>query len=369
MSAAVSLRGIAVRRGRRPVLSIPALELQQGEVLGVLGPNGAGKTTLLQVMALLLRPSRGEVLYGDIPASRRQIALRRRTAVCFQSPLLLDMSVLDNVCLGPSFRGIAARERRERAHCWLERFGIDGLAARSPRTLSGGEAQRVNLARAFVLQPDALFLDEPFSALDQPSREGLLEDLAGVLRETAVSTLFVTHDRDEAARLADRVAVLIEGRLRQVGPVAEVFAAPSDEDVAAFVGVETVVPARVLRAGEGMAELEVPGGGRVECLCDAAGIGRALVCLRPEDVALALPHEGGVPDSVRNHLQGRVTTLRPVGLAGVRVTIDCGFPLVALVTRRSAQELALVAGAPIVASFKATAVHLIPLDRGSGDPA
>ncbi len=369
MTAAVSLRDIAVRRGRRGVLSIPTLDLRRGEVLAVLGPNGAGKTTLLQVMALLLRPSRGEVLYGDISAARRQIALRRRTAVCFQSPLLLDMSVLDNVCLGPSFRGIPSRQRRERAQRWLERFGIGDLAGRSPRTLSGGEAQRVNLARAFVLEPQALFLDEPFSALDQPTREGLLEDLAGVLRETGVSTLFVTHDRDEAARLADRVAVLIEGRLRQVGPVAEVFAAPSDEDVAAFVGVETVVPARVLRAGEGMVELEVPGGGHVECLCEATGIGRALVCLRPEDVALALPHEGGAPDSVRNHLRGRVATLRPVGLAGVRVTVDCGFPLVALVTRRSAEGLALTPGSEVVASFKATAAHLIALERESGDAA
>lgn len=369
MTAAVSLSNVIVRRGGRTILDVPQLDLAPGEVLAILGPNGAGKTTLLQVMALLQRPDGGTVVYDGAPAAGRDLSLRRRIAVCFQAPLLLDMGVLDNVCLGLALRSVSARERRERARLWLARFGVSALAGRSPRTLSGGEAQRVNLARAFVLEPDVLYLDEPFSALDQPTREDLLDDLAAVLRETAVSTVFVTHDRDEAARLADRIAVLIGGRIRQVGPVADVYAAPADEDVANFVGVETVVRARVLRSEAGMAELELAGGSRVECLCDAAGVTEALVCLRPEDVALSLPHEGGAPDSIRNHLIGRVATLRPVGGAGMRVTVDCGFPLVALVTRRSAEELRLTAGAEVVAAFKATAVHLIPLAGGSGDQA
>lgn len=369
MTAAVSLRDVTVRRGDRTVLDVPRLDLARGEVLAVIGPNGAGKTTLLQVMALLRRPDVGTVTYNGTPAAGRELALRRRIAVCFQAPLLLSMSVLDNVCLGLAFRSVSAQERRERGRRWLARFGVGALAGRSPGTLSGGEAQRVNLARAFVLEPDVLYLDEPFSALDQPTRESLLDDLAAVLRDTAVSTVFVTHDRDEAARLADRVAVLLQGRLRQIGPVAEVYGAPADEDVAGFVGVETVVPARVLRSAGGMAELEVEGGRRVECLCDVAGVTEALVCLRPEDVALSLPHEGGPPESVRNHLVGRVAALRPVGGAGMRVTVDCGFPLVALVTRRSAEELGLVPGREVVAAFKATAVHLIPLAGRSGDQA
>ena len=357
MTAKLSLRNVVVRRGAVEILRVPHLDIQDGEVLAILGPNGAGKSTLVQVLALLERPAEGEVRFEGTPAAGREPALRRRMAVVFQESLLLNRSLEANVALGLSLRGVPSRERAERVRHWLARFRIDGLAKRSARSLSGGEAQRASLARAFALEPEVLLLDEPFSALDQPTREALLEELAVVLHETAVTTVFVTHDRDEAARLAHRVAVLAEGRLRQLGPTEEVFSAPADETVAAYVGVETVVPARLLSVSDGLVTLQV-GEAQVEVAADGFSASEALLCLRPEDVILS-PGDVAAPDSARNHMRGVVRRITTAG-SQVRVEVDCGFLLVASITKRSLEELGLAVGAPLVASFKATAVHLIP---------
>jgi len=226
-----------VVRGDRVVLDVPALDVRPGEILAVIGPNGAGKSTLLRVMGLLERPAVGTVRVSGEPASpARALALRRRMASAFQEPLLADMSVLDNVALGLRFRRRARSEQRARARRWLERFGIASLAARQARTLSGGEAQRTALARALVLEPDLLLLDEPFSALDQPTRETLLGELGRILREDARTTVLVTHDRSEALALSDRVAVMMDGRVLQLDETARVFRAPVSEEVARFVG-------------------------------------------------------------------------------------------------------------------------------------
>ncbi|MEX1252876.1 MAG: ABC transporter ATP-binding protein [Dehalococcoidia bacterium] len=363
MTAKLSLRDVVVRRGGAELLRVPELDVVEGEVLALLGPNGAGKSTLLQVLALLERPSEGAVRFEGEPVAGRDLALRRRMAVVFQESLLLDKSVESNVALGLALRGVGRRERIERARRWLARFGIEALARRSARSISGGEAQRASLARAFVLEPEVLLLDEPFSALDQPTREALVDELATVLRETGITSVFVTHDRDEAARLAHRVAVLAGGRLRQVGPAAEVFAAPADETVAAYVGVETVAPGRVIESSEGLVALQV-GDARVEAASNSFTASEALVCLRPEDVVLS-PGHGIVADSARNHLRGVVRRVTPAG-GEVRVEVDCGFPLIASITRRSLEELGLDAGSAVTASFKATAVHLIP--RGPSSP-
>ena len=213
-------------------------------------------------------------------------------AVVFQEPLLLDRGVRANVEAGLALRGVPRGARRERAARWLARFGVDGLAGRSSRTLSGGEAQRVSLARAFALEPEVLFLDEPFSALDQPTRTAIIDDLAAVLSETHVTTLLVTHDHDEAARLGDVVAVMMHGRIKQAGTPSSVFGAPVDEETASFVGIETMFAARVTGAADGLLSLATPSGGIIEAVGDA-GSGQALVCLRPEDVSISLPGAPG----------------------------------------------------------------------------
>jgi tungstate transport system ATP-binding protein len=340
---------------------VPALEVCPGEVLTVIGPNGAGKSTLLRVLALLARPGRGVVrLQGAAPASEAErLAWRRRMACVFQEPLLSRGSVLYNARLACRLRGVARAEADRRARDWLDRLGVGALAARSVDRLSGGEAQRTSLARAFAARPEVLFLDEPFAALDAPTREGLLDDLGRLLAATGTTTVLVTHDRAEALRLGDRVAVLLDGRLAQIGPPGQVFGAPAGEAVARFVGVENLLSGRVLAAREGLLEVDV-GAARLTVAALASPGERVLVGCRPEDLTLG-PAGVGRPTSAQNRLAGRIVRVAPLGPLW-RVGVDCGVPLTALVTRPAVETLALAPGVAVEVSIKATALHLVRRD-------
>jgi tungstate transport system ATP-binding protein len=354
----LTLRNVRVAYDGVAVLEVDALEARSGEVLAIIGPNGSGKSTLLRIMGWLERPAGGQVCWrGRAVESGEVLDVRRRIAVAFQQPLLAAMSVADNVAVGLRFRGVPARERRARTAHWLERFGIAALADRRATTLSGGEAQRVALARALVLEPELLLLDEPFSGLDAPARAALIPELAAVLRDDRVSTVMVTHDRGEAQALGDRVAVLMGGRLRQVDETAVVFRAPASEDVARFVGVETIVAGVVTGTGPGTVTVQVAGRA-LEIAAAAAPGERVRVAIRPEDVTLMLPDEHPNASSARNQLAGRILQVR-ASTPHVHVVVDCGFALVAAVTPRSVDELGLAAGAAVTAVFKATAPHLL----------
>ncbi|HMB24871.1 MAG TPA: ABC transporter ATP-binding protein [Anaerolineales bacterium] len=236
MTPLVEIRNLLVKRGEHPALQFEHLAVENGEVLAVVGPNGAGKSTLLLTLARLLKPERGEIRFKGKEASAESDTLyRRRIALVMQDPLLFDASVFDNVASGLRFRGISKDEIWRKVPLWLERLGVGQLAKRRAGQLSGGEAQRVSLARALVLEPQLLLLDEPFSALDPPTRSRLLDDLGALLKETATTTVFVTHDLPEAAQLAGQMAVIIGNRLRQVGSPEVVFASPADAEVAGFV--------------------------------------------------------------------------------------------------------------------------------------
>ena len=231
------LRGVEVRAGGRTLLSVPELTVGPGETLALMGPNGAGKSTLLHVAALLRRPEVGEVrLGGEAATARTSLRLRRRTAMVLQAPLLFDARVLANAAAGLRFRGIGRREAERRAAAWLERFGVGHLADRHARALSGGEAQRVSLARAFAVEPTLLLLDEPFAALDAPTRAVLVPALAARLRETGTAAVIATHDPAETYALADRLAVLVAGRVVQLGAPAAVAARPANGTVTALLG-------------------------------------------------------------------------------------------------------------------------------------
>ena len=353
---------IEVRYDGQVVLDVPALEVMSGEVLAVIGPNGAGKSTLLRVLALLARPTRGTVRFqGATPQTEAErLAWRRRMACVFQEPLLCRGSVLYNARLACRLRGVAHAEADRCARDWLGRLGIAGLAERPVERLSGGEAQRTSLARAFAAKPEVLFLDEPFAALDAPTRESLLDDLGRLLGATRTTTVLITHDRAEALRLGDRVAVLLEGRLAELGPPERVFGAPGSEAAARFVGVENLLPGRVVARADGLIQVEVDGD--VDPLCvtvagEAPPGERVLVGLRPEDLTLTLPAVHG-PTSAQNRLAGRIVRVTPLGPLW-RVSMDCRVPLTALVTRPAVAALALAPGVPIEVTFKATAAHLV----------
>jgi tungstate transport system ATP-binding protein len=352
-------RGVQVRYGERLVVDVPDLGVRRADTLAIIGPNGAGKSTLLRVFGLLERPTVGEILLDgrSIEWNLDLLATRRRFASVFQEPFLIEGAVGQNVALGLELRRRPRGEVRQRTEGWMRRFGIAHLTSRQARTLSGGEAQRVSLARAFAIEPEILLLDEPFAALDPQTRDSVLHDLQQVLRDRRPTTVFVTHDRDEAFRLGDQVAVMLDGRLEQVGAPAEIFSRPISRAVARFVGAENILAGRVVSAHEGVLTVDT---GRV-CVRAAGHIpvgDSVLVCLRPEDLAVA-PATGAPPhDGVLNRLPGRVTRLLLTGLQ-YRLEVDCGLPLVAIVTRQSAEALQLGPASQVIVSFKASAVHVL----------
>lgn len=352
-------RGLQIRYDRRLVLDVPALGVRRAETLAIIGSNGAGKSTLLRVLALLERPTQGQLWLDGrwVAWDANLLAFRRRFATVFQQPLLVDAPVARNVALGLKLRRVPRAEITDRTRRWMRRLGVGHLACRAARTLSGGEAQRVSLARAFAIEPDILLLDEPFAALDPLTRDDLLRDLQQVLHESRLTTVFVTHARDEARRLGDRVAVLMEGRLEQVGTPEEVFSHPVSESVARFVGVENLLAGRVTSERDGLLSIDT---GRVS----VRAVGRVpvgscvLVCLQPEDLALRPATEAASHERGLNHLPGRITDLSLTG-AQYRVEVDCGHPIVALVTKHAVQALHLVPASAVTVSFTASAAHLI----------
>ncbi len=359
MTAVLEARGVEVRRGARVVSRADEIAVAGGESLAILGPNGSGKTSLLLALASLL-PSQGEIRFHGSPLTDA-LAFRRRIAVVFQRPLLLDRSVRDNVALGLELRGVRKAERRRAADDALARLGIAHLADRQARGLSGGEAQRVSIARAVAVSPEILFLDEPFSALDTPTREALISDLARVLRQAGVTTVMVTHDRDEALSLADRIAVILDGRVRQVADADTVFSMPADPEIAAFVGIENVLPVKVERVTAEMTYLRLADKAVEITATPPEGDIFPLLCLGPDDIVIS---REPVASSARNTFRGRILRIEPAGRRA-RLMIDCGFPLIAHVTAQTSREMALRPGDEITATFKATVPHLLPRHRAA----
>jgi len=237
MTTLLQLSDLLVKRDGQTVLDVDALSVDAGDVLAIVGPNGAGKSTLFLVLARLLKADRGQIVFnGRHMHSIHDLEYRRQIALVLQEPLLMEMSVYDNAALGLKFRRQPKAEIVHRVMHWLDRLGVAHLAERPARKLSGGEAQRVSLARAFVLQPDLLLLDEPFTSLDAPTRARLLEDLKSVLYETRMTTIFITHDLQEALKLATNVAVILDGRIEQIGAPQNVFDHPVNDRVAGFLG-------------------------------------------------------------------------------------------------------------------------------------
>jgi tungstate transport system ATP-binding protein len=349
---------IKVERGNAILIDIQSFIVNEGEVISLIGPNGAGKTTLLQTLCYLLKPFEGKIYFkGNRVGEGYSInEYRRKLAMVFQEPLLFDTTVFNNVASGLKFRGVKKSEINDIVMENLQRFGIGHLINRSARTLSGGEAQRTSLARAFATRPEILFLDEPFSALDAPTRESLVEDLEQILNKSKITSIFVTHDRMEALRLSHRIAVMREGQILQIDPPTEIMNHPASEFIASFVGVETTLDGKVAGKRDGILIASVAGQD-IEAIGDVDVGEHVILCIRPENVVISRNYVQG-STSLRNIFSGtvlKVTLLGPYQ----KIYLDCGFPLVAYITNDSSKKLALQEGKEITASFKATAVHVI----------
>lgn len=354
----LEVKNLVLVRGGVQVLDIPSLLLHENEVLSIIGPNGSGKSTLLLTLASLLHPTTGELrCRGDIISSRRSSeTYRRRLAMVFQEPLLFDTTVFENVATGLKIRGLSRNEIKERVQTSLRLFNIRHLSDRSARKLSGGEAQRTSLARAFAISPEIVLLDEPFASLDPPTRLALIEDLERILKETGTAAVMATHDQLDALRLSDRMAVMKAGRIIQDGPPVEVMHRPADEFVASFVGMENVLNGEVVAQAGGLLTVTL-----ADHLIEFPGMSacgeKALFCIRPEHITITTS-DPGKATSARNIFPATIRKILPMG-AYHKLYLECGFPLVAYLTSQSLGTLHLAEGTQVFASFKATAVHLI----------
>jgi tungstate transport system ATP-binding protein len=235
MSFLLEVEDLRIRRGGVQVLELPYFSMNAEEKVGIVGPNGAGKSSLLLGLACLIERSCGRIRFqGGEVLPGVELAYRRRIAVVFQEPLLFDTTVLDNVAEGLRIRGAGRSDARDLARDSLELFKIGHLSGRSAHKLSGGEAQRVSLARAFAVRPELLLMDEPFSSLDLPTRIVLAEDLGRILHESRTAAIIATHDRIEAFHVVERLVVMEGGKIIQEGTPEQVMAHPANAFVAAF---------------------------------------------------------------------------------------------------------------------------------------
>jgi tungstate transport system ATP-binding protein len=342
-------------------LDISALNVEQGRILALIGPNGAGKSTLLLTLAGLLKPSQGRIYYQGrtVDSSASRANLRRSVSVVFQEPLLLNTSVYKNVALGLKFRHLSNDEIQRNVENALDYFGISSLAKRSAKTLSGGEAKRVSLARAFALKPQLILMDEAFNSLDPPTRELLIDDLRHILEETKITAVLALHDREETLRLAQDVTVMDSGKIVQSGTTAQIFNQPDSEFVANFVGTETILEGTVKSVNAGLMEIYVAGK-IIEAVGDFLPGQNVYCCLRPENIIVSKEMPEKI--SARNVFEAKVQKIIRQGFF-YKLMLDCGFPVVAYITMPSCEDLGICEGSVISASFKATAVHVMRREK------
>ncbi len=327
------------------------LDVKEREYFTVLGPTGAGKTLMLELIAGFHRPDKGEIWINDknitdFPPEQRKVGF------VYQDYLLFPhLNVEENVKFGLRLKKVPKLETDKKIQRTMNLLGLTHLSKRLPRTLSGGEQQKVALARALVLDPDVLLLDEPLSALDVPTQERLRGELKDLHEKSGITTIHVTHDHVEAILLGDRIGVLSDGKLIQVGEPDEIFRKPKSEFIAKFVGVENIFSGKS-ELKKGLARIDI-GNVLIEAVTQKEG--KVKVCIRPEDILLS---KRPIKSSGRNMLKGKITEISDRGTI-VRLKIDVGRELVVIITKRSFLDMKLRIGSGVYAAFKASSVHVI----------
>ncbi len=358
----VAIRITGLKHGYQgnTVLDVEELDVMEGEILALIGPNGAGKSTLLRIINLLEKPLAGDITYWDgsrlanLPRKQRKL-LGLCMAMVFQDALLFKRSVKANISYGLRVRGVPREERKRQVSEMLDLLGLADLADRFALSLSGGEAQKVSLGRALVLKPKILLMDEPFASLDYPSRTAMRNEIMEIIKKMGVTAMYVTHDHTEVLEMADRIAVLQEGRIQQVGTPGDIFNSPANEGVAQFIGVDTILDGEAVSCAEGLVCVRV-NGDDIQVVSEAR-VGESLkLVIHPEEVLLL--QDSADAGSARNRFKARVTGVAILGPL-VKVTLDCGFRLVSYITRTSLEEMGIDVGDEVTAAFKATAVHVI----------
>jgi len=328
------------------------LTVPEGSYFVLLGPTGSGKTLLLEAIAGAYSPTEGRIFVSGedvshLPPEKRRISYAPQNYLLFE-----NMTVRKNIEFGLHARGVEEPERKKRSAHLLEMLGISNLVDRFPKNLSGGERQRVSLARALAVEPRAVLLDEPLSAVDAETKSTIMDYLRRVHKQTGVTVIHVTHDRFEAASLADRIGVIREGEIREVGSPLE-FSQKAYSKPESIFQSDNLIPGSVIGSEANLALVDVGAGNVIEAITDRTG--QVMLHIRPESIVI-LKH--GVDSSARNRLEGTVAEVTDLG-ATVRVGIAGGTPITAIITRRSFFEMDLNIGSKVYALFKATSVEVL----------
>jgi iron(III) transport system ATP-binding protein len=361
----ISLQHITKSYGPVRALDDVCLDVQAGELFFLLGPSGCGKTTLLRTIAGFCTPDGGRVLLGD----RDVTALaprRRQTGMVFQNYALWPhMTVEANVAFGLTVRHVPRRERRQRVAAALELVRMAAYARRRPHQLSGGQQQRVALARALVVRPQCLLLDEPLSNLDAKLRLEMRGEIRRVCREAGLTALYVTHDQKEALSIADRLAVLFEGRIGQIGTPRELYRQPARAAVADFLGETNFLEATIL-AGDGEGRRLTTAVGELRAVAPAAPrTGSCIISIRPEAIVVrpagqAAPSAGSSEGSpLENRFTARVVSGTYLG-EGVQLTLASGALTLRATRVESAAQAPLPPGVAVECGVDARDVVILP---------
>jgi molybdate/tungstate transport system ATP-binding protein len=333
------------------VLKDISLHINEGEYFIILGPTGAGKTVLLESIAGLYPIKSGEIWLRGKEVSRVEPEKRGMSIVYQDHVLFPHLSVRENLVFGLMMQKVAREEQRNRLEWVAELLGIGNLLLRRPGTLSGGEKQKVALGRAIITRPEVLLVDEPFSALDPETREGVQEELRRLHRALGITTIHVTHDFEEAISLGHRIAVIGDGRLMQVGAPQEIFRHPNSEFVARFAMTRNIFLGKAEKKPNGDTIFEVDG---TEFIIPDGISGNYHASIRPEDILIS---SEPIRSSARNCFPGTITHVTDKG-STLHVTVSIPPELSCLVTRHSFEEMELQEGKRVYVTFKASSVHL-----------
>jgi len=360
----IKIENLKLNFSGRLNLLVDNLSIEGGRIFTIIGPNGAGKTTLLNIIALFQKPDNGSIqIWGkDILKLRDKLNFRRNISFVFSQPYLFNETVYNNVVLPLRLRGMRDTGAVDEM---LDLFKIGHLKMNMAATLSQGEKHRVALARAFVTRPKLILLDEPFLSLDARFKRLLINELRRIIKLSKATVIFVTQDQFEALALCDTMAVMVNGKILQHSGPEDIFARPGSKEVADFVGIETIVEGLICKKEGNLCFIKVKDK-ILEAVSEYSEGDEVFICIRPEDVVVSLPdRQAGKrmdTNSARNHFNAIIINIEPWRLE-YKLSLDCGFNLVAFVTAQSVKNLDLRIGREIIASFKATAVHLIR--RGS----
>jgi len=319
------------------VLDVDNLDFQEGKIYAIVGPNGSGKTTLLNILNLLEKADEGQIFFHDQEITNKSnediLEIRRRMTLVNQDPFLFHSTVYDNIAYGLKIRSIPPKVQKSRIKSALNIVGLSGFKDRRANQLSGGEAQRVVIARALVIEPEVLFLDEPTANIDQKHIDVVERIIKKIKKEIKTTVIFTTHDLSQAYRLADEVISLLDGKIIKQVP-------------------ENLLRGEIIKGGDGLKWFKTMGNIKFAIVSEKVGL--AYISIDPRDIILSYEQ---FQSSARNSFLGKITKIIEQNHL-VKLEIDIGIPLLVIITRESFFKMNLNLGSKVYLTFKASAVKL-----------